>query len=163
MPNDESLESQGRQETESISRDALDWGRLFLKHLKLEYADLATGLPANASWQDYREAMMIAVGKVFDESGTTTENTTRLWEEIVGRLLPVDEEAPWSCEKNAQRMMLIDKKIQRSITPEEAIELTRLTQQMRVHCDREEMVPLEGARELHRRLLDMDGVKGTSR
>ena len=77
-------------------------------------------------------------------------------EEIADRLVPNDGDAAWSSQKNARRLALIDKKIQQTITPKEAIELLRLTKQMRVHCDSEEMVPLEGARRLHRRLLDMD-------
>ena len=156
MSNDESLESQGQQEAESLSSDAADWGRQFLKCLRLEYAHLASELPTDAAWPDFQQAMMIAVEKVFDESGATPESITRLWEEMADRLLPVDADPAWNREKNARRLKLIDKKIQQTITPKEAIELTRLTKQMRVHCDREEMVPLEGARRLHRRLLDMD-------
>ena len=156
MSNDESLESQGRQEAESISSDAADWGRQFVKCLRLEYANLASELPTDATWPDFQQAMMIAVGRVLDESGATPESIARLWEEIADRLLPVDADAAWNREKNARRLKLIDRKIQQTITPKEAIELTRLTKQMRVHCDREEMVPLEGARRLHRRLLDMD-------
>ena len=156
MPNDESPESQGQQKTASISSDAADWGRQFVKCLRLEYAHLASELPTDATWPDFQQAMMIAVGRVFDESGATPESITRLWEEIADRLLPVDADPTWNREKNAQRLKLIDKKIQQTLAPEEAIELTRLTKQMRAHCDTEEMVPLEGARQLHRRLLDMD-------
>ena len=156
MFNDESLESQSRQKAESISSDAVDWGRQFVKSLELEYTNLVSELPAGATWPDFQQAMMIAVGTVFDESGATPESVAQLWETIADRLLPADADGAWNREKNARRLTLIDKKIQQTITPAEAIELVRLTKQMRVHCDREEMVPLEGARQLHRRLLDMN-------
>ncbi len=162
MSNDESLELQSQRKTKSVSSDAEEWGRLFAKSLELEYASLASHLPSHATWQDFQEAMAVAVVTVFKESGATPESIARLWEQIAGRLLPFDGGAAWTREKNARRVNLIDKKIQQTITPVEAVELTRLTQQMRVHSDREEMVPLEGARELHRRLLDMDDMEGTS-
>lgn len=158
MFNDESLESQSQQEAESISSDAADWGSEFVKHLELEYADSASELPIDATWPDFQQAMMIALGRVFDESGATPESITQLWEGIADRLVPNDGDAAWSSQKNARRLKLIDKKIQQTITPKEAIELMQLTKQMRVHCDSEEMVPLEGARQLHRRLLDMDDL-----
>ncbi len=158
MSNDESLELQSQKKAESISSDAADWGRQFVKCLKLEYAYSASKLSSDATWPDFQQAMMIAVGRVFDESGATPERITRLWEEVAGRLLPDDAETAWSREKNARRLKLIDKRIQQTIAPKEAIELTRLTEQMRVHCDSEEMVPLEGARRLHRRLLDMEDL-----
>jgi hypothetical protein len=161
MPNDESLESQRLQEAKPVSGDAEEWGRLFVKNLELEYASSASALPADATWPDFQQAMMIAIGKVFEESGATLESVARLWDEIAGRPSPIDEDVTWSREKNARRLNLIDKKIQQTITPAEALELTRLTQQMRTHCDREEMVPLEGARKIHRRLLDMADPKGT--
>ncbi len=156
MSSDESLELQSHQQAKSISSDAADWGRQFAKSLRLEYAHLASELPTDATWPGFQQAMMVAVGRVFEESGATPESIARLWEEIADRLLPVDADAAWNREKNARRLKLIDKRIQQMITPKEAIELTRLTKQMRIHCDREEMVPLEGARRLHRRLLDMD-------
>lgn len=156
MPNEESPESQGQQEAESISSAAADWGTQFVKVLELEYEGLASELPTDATWPDFQQAMVIAVGRVFDESGATPESIARLWEEIADRLLPVDADPTWNREKNTQRLKLIDKKIQRTLTPEEAVELTRLTKQMRVYCDTEEAIPLEGARQLHRQLLDMD-------
>jgi hypothetical protein len=156
MFNDESLESQSRQQADSLSSDAVDWGRQFIKCLELEYTNLASELPADATWPDFQQAMMIAVGRVFDESGATPERIAQLWEAAADCLLSIDADAAWNREKNARRLNLIDKKIQQTITPKEAIELARLTAQMRVHCDSEKMVPLEGARQLHRRLLDMD-------
>jgi hypothetical protein len=161
MPNDESPEPQRLEEAESLSGDADEWGRLFVKNLELEYASTASTLPADAAWPDFQQAMMLAIGKVFEDSGAIAEDVARLREELGNRFLPAEKDGAWSRENNSRRLDLIDKKIQQAITPAEAVELARLTRQMRAHCDREEMVPLEGARELHRRLLDMTDPKGT--
>lgn len=161
MPNDELHESPSPQEAESISSDAADWGLQFVKHLEHEYENLVSGLSADATWPDFQQAMMIAVARVFEESGATPESIARLWGEIADRLSPVEADAEWSREKNARRFLLIDKRIQGTITPEESFELTQLTRQLRIHCDTEAMLPLEGARRLHRQLLDMDQSQGT--
>ena len=81
MSNDESLELPGQRETKSISSDAEDWGRQFVKHLEIEYTSAASKLPTGATWADFRQAMMTAVTDVLDESGAKPEETTRLLEE----------------------------------------------------------------------------------
>jgi hypothetical protein len=162
MPHDESLELPGQQDHESISSDAVDWGKEFVKRLRLEYSLLASDLPAKATCADFQRAMMVALGRVFDESGGPPEDSVRFCEEIAGRFLPVTGDTAWNRERNLRRMRLIDKKTQQTITSEETVELMQLTGQMRAHCDREEMVPLEGARKLHRRLLDRDDSGGVS-
>jgi len=149
---------QAQQETESIASDAELWGRLFVTNLELEYANLAAELPRDATSPGFQRAMMLAIERVFDESGADRESIVRLWQESARRLLRIDEDTEWSGEKSARRLKLIDKRIQQTITEEEAIELRRLTEQMRASCDHEGTVPLEGARELHRRLLDTDDV-----
>ncbi len=161
MPNDESPEPQPLEEAESISGGAEEWGRLFVKNLEFEYASTASALPLDATWPDFQQAMMLAIGKVFEDSGATDDDVARHWEELANRFLPAEKDGAWTREKNARRLDLIDKKIQQTITPAEAIELARLTRHLRAHCDREEMVPLEGARQLHRRLLDVADPKGT--
>ena len=60
----------------------------------------------------------------------------------------------WTTELNQRRFELIDRQIQGTLTPEESIELAGLTQLMRDHVDAEAQFPIQGARELHRRLLD---------
>jgi hypothetical protein len=163
MSHDESLELPRLQKTESISFESEGWRTWFVGYISQAYQRLAERLPPDATLSDFQKAMMTAVGDAFDVSRTAPDNVPQVCEEIEARLLPEDEGTPWDREKNARRLNLIDKKIQQTITPGEAIELTRLTRQMRLHCDREEMVPLEGARELHRRLLDMGDPKETSR
>ena len=121
MSNDESLELRSQQKAESVSSAAADWGSEFVKRLELEYADLASELPNDATWPDLQRAMMVAVGRVFDESGATPESITRLWEEIGGRLLPRDADTAWSREKSARRLELIDKQIQQTIATKEPL------------------------------------------
>lgn len=94
------------------ARMAVQWKNLFATELKSAAQQLANGSDLVTA-DHYRQA---------------------IWEEIAGRLLPIDGDAAWSREKDARRLQLIDKKIQQTITPKEAIELTRLTKQMRVHC-----------------------------
>ena len=60
----------------------------------------------------------------------------------------------WTTELNQRPFELIDRQIQGTLTPEESIELAGLTQLMRDHVDAEAQFPIQGARELHRRLLD---------
>jgi hypothetical protein len=162
MPNDKSHDLQARPKRRFVSSEAQEWGRLFVKNLECEYASLASQLPADATWPDFQRAMMVAFRTIFDESGPP-ESMGRFCEEVIAGLLPVDTDVSWNQEKNSRRLGLIDKNIQRTISPEESLELARLTRQMRIHCDHEETVPLEGARELHRRLLDMADPKETSR
>ena len=161
MSNDESHELQGQQEIESISSDAEDWGSQFVKHLELEYTNAASELPTGATGPHFRQAMMTAVVKVLHESGAKSEEITRLLKESVSRRSPIDSSVEWTSERNARRLELIDKWIQQTLSPGEAVELERLTERMRVHCDTEEMVPLEGARRLHRHLLGIDDSERT--
>jgi hypothetical protein len=161
MPNDESLSFRGASRARSISSEARQWARAFVKQLEIEFLHLASELPSAATWPDFERAMILALRAVFDEI-EPSESVERSWEEIAGCLTPSDADACWTREKNVRRLSLIDKQIQRTISPQEAIELLWLTQQMRADCDREEMVPLKGARELHRRLLDMADSKGAS-
>jgi transcriptional regulator with XRE-family HTH domain len=59
----------------------------------------------------------------------------------------------WTEQKNARRCELIDRRIQNTITAEEADELERLQQALRRHLDRVAPLPLEGATRLHAQLL----------
>lgn len=161
MSNNESLELQVQHEIESIPCAAEEWGRVFVGQLEDEYTSAAVKLPTNATSADFRRAMMTAVVKVLGESGAKPQEIARLVEETVRRLSPVDRNVEWTSQRNARRMELIDKWIQKTLTLDEAAELEQLTECMRTHCDTEEMVPLEGARRLHRRLLGIDDSEPT--
>jgi hypothetical protein len=62
-------------------------------------------------------------------------------------------ETEWTEELNARRCALIDRKIQGSITEEEADELESLQQALRRHVNRVAPLPFDAARRLHAELL----------
>ena len=153
MPNAKSPKRPIKKHLPSISPDARDWGTWFVNFLELAYADAASNLPTEATEADFRRVMMKAFVGVWGESEAGPQDTTRLGMGAAPRLSPGDKTAKWTSKRNARRLKLIDKSIQGELSPQEAVELERLTQAMRVHCDTEEMVPLRGARRLHRHLL----------
>jgi hypothetical protein len=60
----------------------------------------------------------------------------------------------WDDEKDCRRIELIDKRISKTITPDELVELTILQQQAETHFDKVASPPMNGVRELHQQLLD---------
>lgn len=140
-------------QNQSISAVFQDWGREFTKHLELNYADLASGLSPKATSADFRRAMLQAFVITLRESGAAQEEIIQILATNVGQIVPVAQNEEWSGQKSARRLELIDKRIQQQLSPDEAIELARLTELMRACCDTEETLPLEGARRLHRQLL----------
>lgn len=154
MSTDESLEAQRKQRSESIAVQAIDWGSQFVKNLEFEYSNAAAELPAQATWADFRRAMVRAFEATLVESGAHPGDIRNLIQESLSLDHDVEKSAGWTSELNARRMELIDKLIQQSLSPKEAAELGRLTAQLRLHVDNEELLPLEGARQIHRRLLE---------
>lgn len=61
-------------------------------------------------------------------------------------------EAVWTAEKNDRRLALIERKIERTITPDELLELNYLQEAMRAHVERTAPIPLNEARELYAKL-----------
>ena len=59
----------------------------------------------------------------------------------------------WSEAKNARRCELIDRKIQNTISAQEAAELEDLQEALRAYLDRVAPVPMEGAEKLHAELI----------
>ena len=161
MSPDESLEKHSHEGTDSVSSDALDWGSQFAKHLELEYANSAAELPPGTNWTIFRQTMLCAVVQVLVESGASTGEISKLLSESVRRITCVESVVKWTSNKNTRRVALIDKLIQQTLSADEAVELNRLTEEMRIHLDTEKLVPIEGARQLHRRLLDLDDSEST--
>ncbi|MBM4088485.1 MAG: hypothetical protein FJ276_03530 [Planctomycetes bacterium] len=163
MSADESLKQRRRRGGESVRADAIDWGSHFVKFLELEYTNAAARLSAEATWADYRRTMFHAVVAALRESGTNPDEIAQLLREGIPLDHDVDQSAGWTSECNARRIALIDKKIQQTLSEAEAAELDRLTARLRLHVDNEELVPMKGARRLHRQLLETDNsrsVKG---
>ena len=61
--------------------------------------------------------------------------------------------SPWNTEKDVRRCQLIDKKIQRTIDASEMRELSELQREALEYFDQIAPPPIEGARQLHERLL----------
>ncbi len=56
---------------------------------------------------------------------------------------------------NQRRFELIDREIQETLAPAERVELTGLTRIMREQLESEANLPMEGAKALHRKLLEL--------
>lgn len=138
---------------DSISERASDWIRLCIKHFELNLLDTSCSLPPNASDLDYRIAAIRAMFETLLDSGMDAE----LFAETVGRILI--EERPgsiqWNSQLNQRRFELIDKEIQETLAPAERVELAGLTRIMREQLESEANLPMEGAKALHRKLLEM--------
>ena len=163
MSQDASPELLGQKRTESLASDAEEFGDLFIKHLEIEYSSIVSQLPKTATWTDCQRAMMTAIVKVLEESGVEIEKIPTLVTEVARSIPPVETRTEWSTADNARRTQLIDKWIQRTLSTDEAAELEQLTERLRVHHDTEQMVPLEGARQLHRQLMGIDGTEDEPR
>jgi hypothetical protein len=61
----------------------------------------------------------------------------------------------WTEEKNARRCELIDKDLQGTINDADRSELELLTRALRLHRRKVTPLPLAGAQQLHRTLLQM--------
>jgi hypothetical protein len=66
---------------------------------------------------------------------------------------PASEADAWTDAKNHRRCDLIDRRYGSGLTPEEAVELARLQEEMLRHRRRVAPLPLEDARRLHQELL----------
>lgn len=67
--------------------------------------------------------------------------------------LPVVNNEEWTEGKNQRRCDLIDRKYAGNLTPQEAVELAQLQEQMLRYRQRVAPLPLEDARRLHQELL----------
>jgi hypothetical protein len=138
----------------AISEDAGDWIQQFAKHLELNFVDTSRSLPSDARLPDLQDATARAVWQTLLDSGMGADSIL----ELLGQVLIETSAGPveWSSELNGRRFELIDKDIQQSLTPAERIELAGLTRQMREQVESEVNLPLDGAKELHRKLLEID-------
>jgi hypothetical protein len=66
---------------------------------------------------------------------------------------PAEEE--WTDAKNDRRAELIERKIAKTITPDEESEFEQLQAQLRHYRDRVAPLPLEEARRLHQELVEL--------
>ncbi len=154
MPTKRPPKSESESRRDSISEHASDWIRQFIKHFELNFVDTIQSLPHDASTPEYQDATIRAMFQTLLDSGMDTESLV----ETIGRV--AIERRPgsveWNSELNQRQFALIDKLIQETLTPSEKIELAGLTKIMREQLDSEANLPLEGAKALHRKLLELD-------
>lgn len=140
----------------AISAETDFWIRQFTKLFELHVLDASRDLPPDAGVPESQMATARAIVATFLDSGMDLE----LVMELVGRVAVESRSAgaSWSDALNQRRFALIDKEIQGSLTPAENVELAGLTRIMRDHLDSEANLPMEGARALHRRLLQLEST-----
>jgi hypothetical protein len=155
------LESEPESSSETISEAASDWLYQFVKHFKFNFIDVSRKLPTDVDRLAFQRSALEAVLHTIEESGLSREETLALLGEVT--IGSSQESLRWTPELNARRFELIDKKIAGTLGLNERIELTRLTKAMRRAVETEANLPIEGARELHRRLVRLAAAHQESR
>jgi hypothetical protein len=140
----------------AISVETDLWIRLFARQFELHILDASRDLPPDASVSESQMATARAIVATFLESGMHLESVMELLGRVAVESRPGG--ASWSDALNQRRFALIDKEIQGSLSPAENVELAGLTRIMRDHVDSEANLPLEGARALHRKLLQLEST-----
>jgi hypothetical protein len=151
-----SHESEQLASREAISADTDLWIRQFIKHFEVHVLDASRDLPPDASNSEAQLATARAILATYLDSGMEFESVLELLGRVTLEFRPV--ESAWSDALNQRRFALIDKEIQGSLTPAESIELAGLTRLMRDHVESEAYLPIEGARALHRKLLQFEST-----
>ena len=146
-------ESAPESRADSISEHASDWIRQFAQQFELNFVETSYRLPPDARVLEYQVATIRAVFQTLLDSGMNTESIAEAMGQVV--IERCRESIEWNAELNQRRFELIDKDIQEKLTTAEAIELAGLTRMMREQLESEANLPMEGARALHRKLLEM--------
>jgi len=152
-------ESEPESPPDSISEHANAWIRQFVRALENSFLDASRSLPSDARVPDYQVATIRAVLQTLLDSGMDSESFV----EAVGQVLIERRPGPveWNSELNRRRFELIDREIQETLTPAERIELAGLTRIMREELESEANLPMEGAKTLHRKLLETNVTDGS--
>ena len=149
-----------KKQPESRDRElceaANDWFRTFLKHLEIHMAETGQALRSDSESTELRLAALLAVVLTLRESGADDGEVVNLFARIALEDGGLANGPAWNSELNKRRFELIDGDIQGTLSRPEQIELARLTGLMRKHVDSEVNLPFEGARKLHRRLMELD-------
>ncbi|QDV51784.1 hypothetical protein [Gimesia fumaroli] len=140
----------------SIPGGVHEWIRIFIKNLELNFSDAYRGLPEAPSQSDLEEPAIRTIILTLLESDSRINMESIL--EIMGQIWAEHntQSTEWNAKLNQRRFELIDKEIQEKISTAESIELAGLTNLMRKHVDSEENLPMKGAKELHRKLLELN-------
>jgi len=151
-----SHESEQPVRRDGISADTDLWIRQFIEQFELRLLDACRDLPPDAGVSEPQLATARALLATYLDSGMEVESVV----ELLGRVAAERRglEAGWSDTQNQRRFELIDKEIQGSLTPGESVELAGLTALMRHHVESEQNLPIEGARALHRKLMQLQST-----
>lgn len=152
MPIEEQPKPKTKGSEVAISEEANDWLQQVVKHFELNFVDACQGAPADVDRSAYQRMTILAIVQTLKDSGLSEESIREMFGQIAGE--PDVESIEWTADMNHRRFSLIDKEIQGELTPAEQFELARLTSAMRIVVDSELNVPMEGARALHRKLMD---------
>ena len=148
------VKKQPESDTSRVPSAALDWFHQFQKHLEMYFIDSSRQLTRDSTECEYQLAVMRAVKLTLSDSGLDDASILALLGQVAGETTKPIKGMGWTADLNQRRFELIDRDIQGTLTPIEQLELVRLTQQMRDQIDSEINLPLEGAKTLHRLLLD---------
>jgi hypothetical protein len=140
----------------TIAADADDWIRQFIKHFELHVLDARRDLPPDAGISESQAATARAMLATYLDSGMDVESAMELFGRVAVERRSID--VTWDDALNQRRFELIDKEIQGLLTAAESIELAGLTSCMREHVESETNLPMEGARTLHRKLLQLEST-----
>jgi hypothetical protein len=147
-------ESEQPASPEAISPVADEWMRQFIKVFEQHLLDASGDLRPGASVAESQAVTARAFLAAYLDSGMEFESVLALLGQVAAGWR--SGEVAWTDAMNQRRFELIDKEIQGSLTPAESIELAGLTKCMRDQVESEMNLPMEGARSLHQKLLQLD-------
>ena len=134
-----------------------EWMLQFQKLFELYLIDAARDLPPDADESACPHVAVQALKLTLLDSGMDEPSVVELFDRAVTNAPEAPGEPEWNSATNDRRLALIDQKIQGKLTRADRRELSELTRLMRNKVDTEANVPLEGARALHRHLLELRG------
>ncbi|MFO1041160.1 MAG: hypothetical protein U0941_05195 [Planctomycetaceae bacterium] len=150
------VKKQPESSVRELYESANDWFRQFLKRLEINMADTGQALRSDSDLAEFRLAAMRAVKLTLRDSGALQDEILNLFGRVAIEKMGTADDLLWTSELNKRRFELIDGDIQGTLSQVEQIELAGLTQLMREHVDSEVNLPFEGARQLHRYLVNLD-------
>jgi len=130
------------------------WTSEFLHSFQLELVEILSANESLHEHTDYREVVKTAMRGSLMRCGIDDE---QLLEALVRTEFPDSEPEiarKWDDVANRRRLELIDREIQGQLDWPGKVELVQLTQLMREATDNEVNLPISGALEIHRRLLE---------
>ena len=148
------VKKQPNSDPKSTSAAAFDWFQQFQKHFDL---NLSAAIPSESDLPDISECPKVAAQAFWNtlaDSGLGDNAIFALLGQVATQRDVLKPVGVWTAELNQRRCALIDRDIQGMLSIAEQFELAELTRRMRDHVDSERNLPLEGARKLHRSLLD---------